>query len=114
MITLQTLGIVAMAFVILMRFELAFRQLSLLTNGHAPVWRKLALILSIVCLLLFDILTNVSAAFTGAEPLLVTAVPTFFAEFLCKRVAFARLSRSRRKHRITNQGFDFASADEWQ
>ena len=98
MVVLQTLGIVAMAFVILMRFEGAFRQLSLLTNSHPPVWRKLALIFSIVWLLLFDILTNVSAAFVGAGPLLVAAVPTFFAYSLCKRVAFARLSQSPRAH----------------
>ena len=101
MIALQTLGIIAMAYVILVRFEFAFRQLSLFTKGNPSVWRKLALKLSIVCLLLFNILTNVSAAFAGAGPLFVAAVPAFFAYVLCKRIAFSRLSKGPRKQRNT-------------
>ena len=91
MIVLQTLGIIAMAFVILLRFEIGRQQLSLRTNDNPPVWRKLILFLSIVFILLFDILTNVAAAFAGAGPLLVLAVPAFVAYLLCIRVAFARL-----------------------
>ena len=91
MIVLQTLGIIAMAFVILMRFDFGLQQLSLRTNGHSPVWRKLVLILSMVCILLFDILTNVAAGIAGAGPLLVLAIPAFFAYLLCIRVAFAGL-----------------------
>lgn len=92
MVALETLGIAAMAYVILMRFEGAFRQLSFVTNGQPPVWRRLALLLSIACLLLCDVLTNVSAAFAGAEFLLVAAVPAFSAYIVCKRVAFANLT----------------------
>ena len=91
MIVLQTLGIMAMAFVILLRFEIGRQQLSLRTYDNPPVWRKLILFLSIVFILLFEILTNVAAAFAGAGPLLVLAVPAFVAYLLCIRVAFSRL-----------------------
>ena len=91
MVALETLGIIAMAFVILMRFELSFKQLSLRTNDNPAIWRKLILFCSIVFVLLFDILTNVAAAFAGAGPLLVLAVPAFIGYILCVRVAFARL-----------------------
>ena len=91
MILLQTLGIIAMAFVVLTRLELGLRQLSLRTHDRPPVWRKLILLLSIVCILLFDILTNVAAAFAGAGPLIVLAIPVFFTYLLCVRVAFTGL-----------------------
>jgi len=91
MIAVQTLGIIAMAFVILIRFEFGLQQLSILTNGHPPIWRKLVLLTSIVCILLFDLLTNVAAAFAGAGPLLVGAFPAFVAYLLCIRIAFAKL-----------------------
>ena len=91
MLVLQTLGIIAMAIVILVRFEFGLRQLQICTNGHPPVWRKLALILSIFCILLFDVLTNVAAAFAGAAPLLLGAIPAFFAYIVCIRVTFVRL-----------------------
>ena len=91
MVVLQTLGIIAMAIVILMRFEFGLRQLQIYTKGHPPVWRKLALILSILCILLFDLLTNVAAAFPGAAPLLIGAIPAFFAYIVCIRITFARL-----------------------
>ncbi len=80
-----------MAFVTLMRFEFGLQQLSLRTNGDTPGWRKLILMLSIVCILLFDILTNVAAAFAGAGTLVVFAIPAFVAYLLCIRVAFAKL-----------------------
>lgn len=92
MAVLETIGIVAMAIVILTRFEDAFKKLSFLTNGQPPAWRRLALLLSIVCLLLSDILTNMSAAFAGAGFFLVVAVPAFIIYIVCKRVAFACLS----------------------
>ena len=91
MIVLEILGIIAMAFVILMRLEFGLQQLSIHTNGHPPVWRKLVLMMSIVCILLFDILTNVAAAVAGAGFLLVGAIPMFVAYVLCIRVAFVRL-----------------------
>lgn len=91
MLILQTLGIIAMAFVILMRYELGFQQLSLRTNGSPAIWRKLILFLSIVFVLLFDILTNVAAAFAGAGPILVVAAPIFIGYIFCVRIAFAGL-----------------------
>lgn len=91
LIILETLGIIAMAVVILMRFEFGLQQLSFRTNGHPPVWRKLVLVVSVMCILLFDILTNVAAAFSGAGPLLVVAVPAFVGYLVCIRVAFAGL-----------------------
>ena len=92
MAALQTLGIVAMASVILTRFEGAFRELSFLTNGQPPVWRRLALLHSIACLLLSDVLNNVSAAIADAGFLFVVAVPAFITYSVCKHVAFACLS----------------------
>lgn len=91
MLIIQTLGIIALAFVILMRFELGFQQLSLRTNGSPAIWRKLILFLSIVFVLLFDIVTNVAAAFAGAGPLLVLAAPVFIGYIFCVRIAFAGL-----------------------
>jgi hypothetical protein len=91
MMILQTLGIIAMAFVILMRFELGFQQLSLRTNGRPAMSRKLILFFSIVFVLLFDILTNVATAFAGAGPLLVLAAPVFIGYIFCVRIAFAGL-----------------------
>ncbi len=90
-IVLETLGIIAMAFVTLMRFEFGLQQLSLRTHGNEPSWRKLILMLYIVCLLLFDILTNVAAAFAGAGQLVVLAILAFVSYLLCIRVAFAKL-----------------------
>ena len=91
MLVIQTLGIIAMAFVILMRFEIGFQQLLFRANGSPAIWRRLILFCSIVFVLLFDILTNVAAAFAGAGPLLVLAVPAFIGYIFCVRVAFARL-----------------------
>jgi hypothetical protein len=91
MMILQTLGIIAMAVVVLMRFELGFQQLSLRTSGSPAVWRKLSLFISIVFVLFFDVLTNVAAAFAGAGPLLVFAAPIFIGYIFCVRFAFAGL-----------------------
>ena len=91
MIVLQTLGIIAMAIVILIRVDVGRKQLLIRTGGSPAVWRKVALALSILFILLFDVVTNVAAAFAGAGPLLVIAVPAFAAYLLCLRVAFVRL-----------------------
>jgi hypothetical protein len=93
-IAVQTLGMISMAFVILMRSDLGFRKLMVYTNGHPHVCRKSTLTLSIACLLVFDILTNVSAAFAGAGFLLAVAVPVFVAYLACDRIAFAGLRRT--------------------
>ena len=89
MIAIQTIGIVAMAFVVLGRLEAAFSKLNAHTNRQPAAWRRLAVILSIACLLLTDILANVAAAFAGAGFLLIAAVPTFLASLACKGIAFA-------------------------
>ena len=91
MIILQTFGTIAMALVVLSRLEKGRNQLQARTQGNPSGWRKIILFLSIIFLLLFDILTNVAAAFAGAEILVVPAVPAFFAYLLCFRAAFARL-----------------------
>lgn len=87
----QTIGIVALAFLILMRFEQAFGQLHLRSRRRPVAWRRLALRASIACLLLTEILASVAAAFAGAGFLLVAAVPTFLAYLACKGIAFAGL-----------------------
>jgi len=89
MIAIQTIGIIAMAFVVLGRLEAAFSRLNAQTNRQPAAWRRLAVILSIACLLLTDILANVAAAFAGAGFLLIAAVPTFLASLACKGIAFA-------------------------
>jgi len=94
MIAVQTLGIISMAFVILVRFDLAFRSLLISTNRQPHVWRKYTLRLSIGCLLLFDILINVSAALAGAGFLLVGAIPAFVAYLACNCIAFAGLGKT--------------------
>jgi len=91
MIAVQMLGMVSMAFVLLVRFDLGSRALMVFANGQPQVWRRCTLTLSIACLLMFDILTNVSAAFAGAGFLLVGAVPVFIAYVVCNRIAFTGL-----------------------
>ncbi len=89
LIVVEVLGIIAMALVILTRYEIGFQQLSQRTNGNPAIWRKLTLICSIALVLLFDILTNVAAAFAGAGPLLAFAAPAFIGYVICLKIAFA-------------------------
>jgi len=91
MVVLQTLGIIAMAWVILMRFDTGMQQLSIRSNGAPPIWRKLVLMLSLMFILLFDVLTSLAAALAGAELFLVLAVPAFIMYVSCVRIAFAGL-----------------------
>jgi len=91
----QLIGIVAMALLILVRFGEAFGQLHARTDRRPPAWRRLALVLSIACLLLTQILANVGAAFAGAGFLLVAAVPVFLGSLACKGIAFAGLPGGR-------------------
>jgi len=90
-VVLQTLGIIAMAVVILMRYEIGFQQLSIRTNGSPAIWRKLFLLCSIALILLFDILTNIAVAFPDAGLMLIPAALAFIGYILCLRVAFLRL-----------------------
>ena len=94
-VVLQTVGIAAMAFAILVRFKNAFGQLRALTSPHPPAWRRLALMLSIACVLLTDLCANLAVAFDGAGFLFVAGVPMFFIALVCHGVAFAGLSRRR-------------------
>ena len=94
-VVLQTVGIAAMAFAILVRFENAFGQLQALTSPHPPAWRRLALILSIACVLLTDLCANLAVAFDGAGFLFVAVVPMFLIALVCHGVAFAGLSGRR-------------------
>lgn len=89
---LEVVGIVAMAFVILTRFESSFRQLSLMTMGRPAARRRFCLFLAIMFLLFFDILLNVGAAFVGGQGMAVIACPMFVAYLVCRWAAFAGLA----------------------
>lgn len=91
LITLEFLGIIAMALVTMMRLDFSRRRLFILTAGHPPWWRKSFLLLSVACLLLFDILVNLSGAFAGAEIFFFVALPFFLAYLLFYYLAFLRL-----------------------
>ena len=99
MIVLQTIGIVAMAVLVFWRLGTAFSQLNARSNHKPAAWRRLAVILSVVCLLLTDILANVAAAFAGGGFLLMAAVPTFLASLACKGIAFSGMPRGRNRDR---------------
>lgn len=87
MIVVQTLGIISMATVILINYELGFRRLLIYTKGRSHFWQKKALTISIASLLTFNILANVSAAFADAEFLALFAVAAFVAYLVFNRVA---------------------------
>jgi hypothetical protein len=89
MLALQVLGMIAMAIVILVRFDHGSRRLKFLMDGQPHAWRKCNLFLSITSLLLFDLLSNISAAFAGAEFLLAGAGAAFIAYMAFNRFAFA-------------------------
>lgn len=87
----MALGIVAMALVLLVRYESLASRLRALVDAP-PAWRRWALLVSMAFLLLTSILANVAAAFEGAGMLLVAAVPTFLASLASRWVAFAGLA----------------------
>jgi hypothetical protein len=90
-VVLQTLGFIAMAVVILMRYEIGFQQLSIRTNGSPAIWRKAFLFCSIALILLFDILTNLVVAWPDASLMLIPAALAFIGYIFCLQVAFSRL-----------------------
>lgn len=90
-VVLQTLGIIAMAFVTLMRYEIGFQELFTRTNGRPAIWRKLFLLCSIALVLLFDILTNLAVAIPDADLMLVPAALAFIGYLICVHVAFLQL-----------------------
>lgn len=79
MAAVLVVGIIAMATVVLAQFDYRSRALMSLTGGVPSPWRRYTLLLSMICLLLFDILTCISAAFTGAGVLWLLAAPIFIA-----------------------------------
>lgn len=89
---LMIAGITAMAVVVLVRLEVSEQQLIEISNGSPSVARKLCLFAAMIFLIFFDILTNVSAAFQGAGPLLIAAIPLFVAYLVCIRLTFAGLT----------------------
>lgn len=93
LITFEVLGIVSMAVVLLWRYGVDSSQLTELTMGKPPGWRKYFLSLSMACLLLFDVITNIVAAFGGVNIFLLIAVPAFAGYLLCNRIAFRGLIR---------------------
>ncbi len=92
LIVLEVLGIVAMAVVALWRLELGSRKLIQLAAGKPQFWRKCFLVLSISCLVLFDVVTNTVAAFGGAGSLLPLAALAFISYVICNRVAIRGLA----------------------
>ncbi|MBU6174905.1 MAG: hypothetical protein KGQ60_13930 [Planctomycetes bacterium] len=93
MLALQVFGMISMAIVILVRFDHGSRKLMLLMDGQPHAWRKYTLFLSIASLFLFDLLSNISAAFAGAEFLLAGAAFAFIAYIAFNRLAFAGTGR---------------------
>ncbi|SMP60866.1 hypothetical protein SAMN06265222_1078 [Neorhodopirellula lusitana] len=87
---LQVTGMIAMAVVLLARFEFCKQQLSFRTCGCPAAWRKRTLVLSFAFMIVFDILANF-AAIPGCGPLLAFAVPVFLIYLACIRIAFAKL-----------------------
>lgn len=91
MLIVQTLGIIATAIVFLMRYDLVTHELHTRTLGRPHILRKFILFASLGCLLLFDVLTNVAAAFDGARFLFLGSLPFFLLYVLFNRLAFAKL-----------------------
>lgn len=81
----------AMAVVILSRKEFAERKLLRCSDGRPAGWRQLCVLLSIGCLISFDILANVATAFSGTQFLLVAAIPAFGGYVFFGRAAFVGL-----------------------
>ena len=95
MIFLEVTGIIAMALVFLARWRSGSAQLLRSAGGRPALWRRFVFWTSTVCLLLFDVFTNVATAFDGATPLLAIAVPAFGVYVLTGRLAFLGLQGSK-------------------
>jgi hypothetical protein len=96
MIFLQILGMVAMAVVFLIRWDYSFRKLATLTSGRPHFFRRLMLLLSFACLLVFDILSNTGTALAGsweiAVVLWLASAPVFAGFVMGYKISFYRLS----------------------
>lgn len=91
MLLLQTIGIIGMAVVVLIRMEMAMTQLHVVTAGNPTLWRRLCLLSSLCCLAMFDVFLNVGFAFAGAWPLIVGSVFWCFVYLAGIRLTFFRL-----------------------
>jgi len=91
MCTLQIIGMVGMAVVVLIRMEMAMTQLHVVTAGNPTLWRRLCLLSSLCCLAMFDVFLNVGLAFAGAWPLIVGAVFWYLVYLAGIRLTFFRL-----------------------
>ncbi|MCH2182456.1 MAG: hypothetical protein MK108_10665 [Mariniblastus sp.] len=87
MILLQGTGVAAMAIVSLIRLNAGYQRIPRDPDGRPAIWRKLAVQLSVGCLLVFDVLTNLAAALAGASFLLLLAIPAFLAYLVISRLA---------------------------
>lgn len=88
---LNTLGVIAMAVVILTRYEVGSQELFARTNGRPAIWRKLFLWCSIALVLLSDIFTNLAVMFPDADVMLIPAAIAFIGYILSVYLAFFRL-----------------------
>jgi len=93
-IVLQTIGIVGMAVVVLVRMEMGVTQLRVLSGENPTRWRRLSLLLSMGFLALFDIFLNVGSAFVGASPFIAVAVLWYLLYILGIRLTFSGLRES--------------------
>ena len=91
MICLEVFGIVAMAVILLARYDFGSKRLSDRTNGNPPAWRKATLIFAMAMLLLYDTTVNLAAAFAGGGVLLVIGIPAFFAYLALGRLSLIGL-----------------------
>lgn len=98
----QTLGIVTMAVVVLWRGEQNSKRLMFLSEGHPRLWRTGSLRLSLVCLFLFDIFSNLMAAFGGTGIFIYVAVPLFITYVIFNLAAFAGLKPTERRQSRDN------------
>lgn len=97
-VVIQTLGIVSMALVVIVRCEVGSRLLQASTHGRPSAWRKGALELSLASLIMFDVLANVATAFPGGEFLLIGAGICLATYLIANRIAFAGLGNRSSEH----------------
>jgi hypothetical protein len=93
----QTLGIVTMAVAVLWRGEQKSKRVMFLSEGHPRLWRSYSLRLSLVCLFLFDIVSNLMAAFGGTGIFIYVAVPSFIKYVIFNLATFAGLKPTERR-----------------
>lgn len=91
---LEFIGIAAMAVVLLMRYDIASKQLSDHTGGNPSAWRRITFVLAIAMLLVFDVSVNLAAAFAGGGVLLALGIPAFFAYLAFGRLSLMGLGRT--------------------